>query len=408
MKYNIADRSLYVSGPAKIHVVDGACKINFKEFQKGDFLTLAYAKSVDIIPDKKCEIEIEEGTAEEQDIPQYNADTVKIIEKLANKKIILVLGGSDVGKTTLIMQLANLLYERQKKVGIVDSDVGQSDIGIPATISYGLLDSKKVFMNEISAKKSFFVGSTSPKNHVLDMITGCKKMIEHALQDNCDNIIIDTTSLNTRKTGRMLKRAKIEQLKPDIIVTIQKENELLHLVKNYTNIINITPYDKIKLKSADDRFILRDKRWKKHFEFTKEHNIDLKETKLLNTLYRSGSRVSVSGRHFISEMLGCKIIYAEQLAEGYFVVIDGAPTKNYYEIYKIHRKKFEEGLLIGLLDKNFEFIDVGIIKEIDFKNEIMSIISPLDSIANIKHILVGEMRLSSIGDELGKIKAGSV
>ena len=105
MKYTVSDKSLYVSGPAKIHVVDGACAINFKEFQKEDILSLPHAKSVDIIPNNICEIEIEEGNVQEQEIPPYYADRGETVKKLSDKNIILVLGNSDVGKTNVIIQV---------------------------------------------------------------------------------------------------------------------------------------------------------------------------------------------------------------------------------------------------------------------------------------------------------------
>ncbi len=408
MKYKISDKSLLIRGYERVHILEGKCQINFKEFKKNDFIHIPQSKSIEIIPDGVCELELDKNKAREIKTPKYFKKIPKLLKKIENKATILVLGESDVGKTNLIIQLANLLYDRGKKIGIIDSDIGQSDIGIPACISYGHLDSKKVFMDEISPKKSYFVGAISPNDHLIDMIVGTKEMLNYAKEENCNQIFIDTTSLNTREIGRKLKRAKINYIKPDLIIAIQKENELIHLTKNYPNAVNIKPYKNIGHKSEEARFLLRDRRWKKHFEVTKEHIIELDKIRLLNTVLGSGVPVRISGRKFITEMVGCKVVYAEEVAEGFFVVIDGNPTKNYYEIYKMHKIGFEVGLLIGLVDKDSQLIGVGIIKQIDFKKKIMEIISPIESIKNVSSILVGEIRLSPIGDEIGKIKAGSV
>ena len=59
------------------------------------------------------------------------------------------------------------------------------------------------------------------------------------------------------------------------------------------------------------------------------------------------------------------------------------------------------------MNKDSELIDVGIIKEIDFKRELVDILTPCESIYDVKNISAGDLRLSPIGDEIGKLKAGS-
>ncbi|MCK5286431.1 MAG: hypothetical protein KAJ59_01330, partial [Thermodesulfovibrionia bacterium] len=50
--------------------------------------------------------------------------------------LIMVMGNSDTGKTTLIECIADLLAQGTT-VGIVDLDMGQSHIGLPTTIAWG-------------------------------------------------------------------------------------------------------------------------------------------------------------------------------------------------------------------------------------------------------------------------------
>lgn len=65
-------------------------------------------------------------------IPQAYLETICTPEN----STIMVLGGADTGKTTLIEYLADLLANKFS-VGIVDCDTGQSHIGPPTTIAWG-------------------------------------------------------------------------------------------------------------------------------------------------------------------------------------------------------------------------------------------------------------------------------
>ena len=51
-------------------------------------------------------------------------------------KLMLIIGASDTGKTTLAEAIVRRLCA-QRPVGIVDLDIGQSHIGPPTTIAWG-------------------------------------------------------------------------------------------------------------------------------------------------------------------------------------------------------------------------------------------------------------------------------
>jgi len=60
------------------------------------------------------------------------------------KGTALLLGATDSGKSTLVKYLARRLVAETVKVSVIDSDVGQSSLGLPGTISM------KVFSNPSS------------------------------------------------------------------------------------------------------------------------------------------------------------------------------------------------------------------------------------------------------------------
>ncbi|MGH7279683.1 MAG: Clp1/GlmU family protein, partial [Candidatus Rokuibacteriota bacterium] len=58
-------------------------------------------------------------------------------EAAAGVRVTLVVGESEAGKTSLVAALGNALIARGLSVAVVDADVGQSEIGPPATVGLG-------------------------------------------------------------------------------------------------------------------------------------------------------------------------------------------------------------------------------------------------------------------------------
>ena len=158
-----------------------------------------------------------------------------LLDELKKQKCTaLFIGATDSGKTTLIRYLVKRLTEETIKVSIVDSDVGQSTLGLPGAISM------KVFTNEKDVEnfrfdKMFFVGSTNPAKKISLMIDGSRRMVD-ICRKKSEIIFVDTTGLVTGEIGRALKIGKIRAIKPEHIIAIQRHDELEHILKLVENI----------------------------------------------------------------------------------------------------------------------------------------------------------------------------
>ena len=56
---------------------------------------------------------------------------------VADAAVTVVIGEVNSGKTTLVARLASALFARGRSVGVLDADVGQSEIGPPTTVGLG-------------------------------------------------------------------------------------------------------------------------------------------------------------------------------------------------------------------------------------------------------------------------------
>ena len=213
-------------------------------------------------------------------------------------KKILFIGGTDTGKTTLIKDIANFLYEKED-VYIFDCDIGQSHVGPPATIGYAKVESK-IENFYLNPEKFYFVGSITPSSAIIEFITGIIK-IDRYLNEKRGKILIDTTGYIKDEIALSLKINKIEILRPDFVILLEKENELkrIEIFLNHTDI----KYKKIKVenlpvKNIEERANYRKMIFFEYFNNLKIIELNLSEisVKILNFKISDFLNIDLKGR----------------------------------------------------------------------------------------------------------------
>jgi polynucleotide 5'-hydroxyl-kinase GRC3/NOL9 len=140
----------------------------------------------------------------------------------------MIIGASDTGKSTLARYLFQELGRRGMWVACLDTDVGQSCLGLPTTLNLALAagpgDDR---FSPRGPRVSYFVGSTTPRGHMLPAVVGAHCLQQKARALGADVIVVDTTGLvDAAQGGKALKQWKIELLAPGIVISLQRECEL--------------------------------------------------------------------------------------------------------------------------------------------------------------------------------------
>ncbi|MGZ4104896.1 MAG: Clp1/GlmU family protein [Actinomycetota bacterium] len=140
----------------------------------------------------------------------------------------IALGSLDSGKTFFCRMCAAVAVRLGRTVAYVDSDVGQSTVGPPTTIGLKYISTAEELAPELMARADaiYFVGSPSPKGHMLPMVIGAMKLVEQARANGADLIMVDTTGFIHGTQGQVLKLHKVEALRPDAVVGFQRGGEL--------------------------------------------------------------------------------------------------------------------------------------------------------------------------------------
>ncbi|HID61903.1 MAG TPA: hypothetical protein EYP49_04060 [Anaerolineae bacterium] len=148
------------------------------------------------------------------------------------KGTVMVIGRSDTGKTTLARYLFHQLCRHYGKVGFLDCDVGQSTLGLPTTMTLALsTTAEESSFPSRGEAFSYFVGSTSPRGHMLPTVVGAYKLQVKAQKMGAETLVVDTTGLVDRAAGGgALKHWKIELLQPSALVSLARGPELEHIL----------------------------------------------------------------------------------------------------------------------------------------------------------------------------------
>ncbi|MBI1912377.1 MAG: hypothetical protein HYS21_10295 [Deltaproteobacteria bacterium] len=205
------------------------------------------------------------------------------LDRLSDRSlpVIIVIGASDSGKTTLIEGLSDML-SRHMETGIIDLDMGQSHIGAPTTMAWGRVKGGFKGWGDIKVEDLYFTGTTSPPGNLLPALVGAKKLRDKAAS-KCPKVIIDTTGLVSEPLGRVFKQYKIDLLSPDIIIALERDHELENILSPYKNlkkptILRIDVPEAVKLKSRLKRFDFRAVRFRHYFENSIEIRVNIKKT----------------------------------------------------------------------------------------------------------------------------------
>ncbi|HEX9822204.1 MAG TPA: Clp1/GlmU family protein [Methylomirabilota bacterium] len=143
----------------------------------------------------------------------------------AAARVTLVLGANDTGKSTLVARLAGALAERGRSVGVVDADLGQSDVGPPTTVGLGRVRRSIERLADAELLGVEFLGVTSPATCLRETADATARQVRRALDAGDQHVLVDTSGLVEGRFGQALKRLKIERVAPDVLLVLQRADE---------------------------------------------------------------------------------------------------------------------------------------------------------------------------------------
>ena len=185
---------------------------------------------------------------------------------MRKRGVAMILGMTDSGKSTLAKYLLKELLSGNIRVSLVDSDVGQSSLGLPGTISMKVFGSEGEQEN-FRFERMFFVGTANPAKRFPLTIEGTKKLTD-LCKTKSDITLIDTSGLVAGEMGKALKTRKIKTVHPDRIMALQSEDELEHILRAVEDIpiyrVKVSPMARVR--SRGERIRYRQEKFLNYFD----------------------------------------------------------------------------------------------------------------------------------------------
>jgi len=121
---------LLVEGPTRIEIAQGTINLFGKTYSAGDEFVVVYGKTYPLQAISNSELKLFLGSSskytrvKERLIPQ-EWDT--LVNHLLNqkRKVVMILGDEDTGKSSLALYTANRLSSQGWKVAVVDADINR-------------------------------------------------------------------------------------------------------------------------------------------------------------------------------------------------------------------------------------------------------------------------------------------
>ncbi|HXG52841.1 MAG TPA: Clp1/GlmU family protein [candidate division Zixibacteria bacterium] len=290
--------------------------------------------------------------------------------------VILFLGASDTGKTTFVRSCAaHFCRSGVAPVAILDSDIGQSTVGPPATVGLSMLVRPSSTRRSLPCHALSFVGSVSPVGHLLQIAVATRTLADEALRRGAKAVLIDTTGLVVGTAGFQLKSAKIALLDPQHVVAFQRRNELepvLSLFEHRPNLAihRLPACRSARLRSLAERYRYRTRRFRAYFRRARSLAFDASR---LIVLSPPSGRLGSSAEPLLP-LLSLDRLSPESL----------------------------KGLLVGL---NYDYnrtVALGLIQRLHSRGDTIEILAPLREASCVRVIQISNIRLARRGEDLGE------
>lgn len=360
MRYLLAsENTLIVRGPASFRLVDGEATVLGAPFDSNRRLVVRQEKQLPIEARSETDLEITLGESgsvfeiEGSTIPTSWESAAEALAEMEQGKVMII-GATDVGKSTLSTYLTNRLLGKGIESPVVDGDIGQADIGPPTTVGRAVPTGYVSSLVDLKPEALIFIGHTTPSQVETKIVDGIRRL---AARDEKSLTIINTDGWVLDPEAVIYKIRMIEAIQPELILGISNGTELQPILSRARGrSFRIDAPQNVLARSRSDRREIRTAGYKRFLDGSKTRTYALSDIKL--TLPKGVSSVKAA---------------------------TSLDLKN---------------LIVGLLDHEGYLLQIGILEELG-----RSSLRLHSRAANeVKEIQLGHVKLSIDGVELGYLE----
>ncbi len=402
-----------VTGPARITVKSGSVLLVGAIYGSNSQVIIHRLRSYAVKAIERSEVNVVLGSGASLEEPKEGEEVIddwlKISEGLVKdtervgKSLIVVVGPVESGKTTLTAFITNTLMRYGVKVGIIDADVGQEDIALPATIALAIPEKHFLWQRDLTPTEIRFVGCIAPQYCQDSIIAAVIDLVSSALSYGVSTVVINTDGWLNSHAALTHKLALIRWLKPTHVVVLDDEvfKYLTKSLPDSVRVIKAPRPTKVRERSREERRLLRAEAYRKYFLNAKERLVKINDIKLIYSNLVCGDTLGMSelARYLgiDEDVIKNNVLFASKYYNVLNIVIN-SESRDLMELLKcrrdvcVMRSDDIKGLLVGILNKRLKDVAVGIIKDVDFNEGIIKLLTPWNG--EVSALVISKVKLS--------------
>ena len=275
--------TLLLQGPAHLRLLGGNAT-SFAAPIPSDWISVEAWRQVPVYASETSVIEIRLGPGSSSreirgsTLPTGWSEASEVLQQTLG--VVVVIGDVDSGKSSLCTFLANEAIKRGLKVGIIDADVGQADLGPPTTITSSMAERPILDLQQLKPETSFFIGDTSPSS-VPEKLIHFLVRLKDDLVSSSDIVLVNTDGWIADTLAARHKLRLLSETSPALILGLDKGGELDPILQLATGtILKLESSSFAKTRTKEDRKKARDASYKRFLNGSKLLKIGLGKVKL--------------------------------------------------------------------------------------------------------------------------------
>jgi polynucleotide 5'-hydroxyl-kinase GRC3/NOL9 len=284
MRYTLAPHNtLIIRGPATCRLLNGDAEVLGASLSPQRKLIINRGRQLPVEARSENLLEILLGTSGEifemegSTIPPSWTETADALAEMETGKVILI-GMTDVGKSTLSTYLTNKILSKRLNVHVIDADIGQADVGPPTTIAHSIATTPISSLVDLKPQAIIFIGHTSPIHVEMKIVDGLRRLSDHA---NDSLVIINTDGWVLDPEAISYKIRMINATEPELVIGLATGTELQPILSgSHAHALSIETAKEVLARSRSDRRETRILGYRRFLEGARTRTVPLQTVSL--------------------------------------------------------------------------------------------------------------------------------
>lgn len=343
------------------------------------------------------------------------------LEELAGAPgTVVLLGDTDTGKTTFTRLLIRRWTEAGHRVGVLDADIGQSEIGPPSCIGLAYAETPVLALSDLPAHALAFVGSASPRGHALEYVCALHRLYRQAVSEQPDApLVVDTPGYIHGRGALRLHQSCLELLGPCTIVALQRSSELEPVLAPFRyrtgyRIFTLPIPAALSRKPPAYRAQRRVMRFAAYLQNARMHTYAFDEVACCGLWLGSGTPLAAHQLAFVRQVLASQTrVYYAELCGSQLGLMVNSPLSPHLPALSVVQNELRaqsfcittapqlHHLLIGLESSSGKLLGIGCLEALDFRRRTLGVVTPVRAPAAARILRFGSLRVRPDGTEIG-------